>query len=268
MRRRHVGTGARPAGAPLPRRGARRPRARRVGSALPISTSDTLRRMAHRRCRAHRPRASDGRRPLAHRHPRRPARRRAATRAIERLVVYAAPGVGPYRMPLRLRYVAIRFAIRPSARNAERFDRFALLDLDATRERDPEWYDAFVAYTRSRAREPARQEDDAPAHRERGQAHPRGRARPHRRSHHAVVGTPRPHGPARDRRGRRITPRLAVARHRRRRPRPPHRTTRCIRGRAHRPPCLCLELRCHALRRGRAERAHSLLTRRAPATVQ
>ena len=74
--------------------------------------------------------------------------------AIERLVVYAAPGVGPYRMPRRLRYVAVRFAIRPSARNAERFDRFALLDLDATRERDPEWYDAFVAYTRSRAREP------------------------------------------------------------------------------------------------------------------
>ena len=34
--------------------------------------------------------------------------------AIGRLVVYAAPGVGPYRMPLRLRYVAIRFAVRPT----------------------------------------------------------------------------------------------------------------------------------------------------------
>jgi 2-hydroxymuconate-semialdehyde hydrolase len=67
------------------------------------------------------------------------------------LVVYGAPGVGPYRMPLRLRYVAIRFAIRPSARNAERFDRFALLDLDALRRRDPDWSAAFDAYTRDRA---------------------------------------------------------------------------------------------------------------------
>ena len=74
--------------------------------------------------------------------------------AIGRLIVYAAPGVGPYRMPLRLRYVAIRFAIRPTRRNAERFDRFALLDLDATRQRDPDWYDAFETYTRSRARDP------------------------------------------------------------------------------------------------------------------
>jgi 2-hydroxymuconate-semialdehyde hydrolase len=67
------------------------------------------------------------------------------------LVVYAAPGVGPYRMPMRLRYVAIRFGIRPSARNAERFDRFALFDLDANRRRDPEWFAAFDAYTRSQA---------------------------------------------------------------------------------------------------------------------
>ncbi len=67
------------------------------------------------------------------------------------LVVYAAPGVGPYRMPTRLRYLAVRFAIRPTPSNAERFDRFALLDVDATRRRDPSWYDAFTAYTRSRA---------------------------------------------------------------------------------------------------------------------
>jgi 2-hydroxymuconate-semialdehyde hydrolase len=67
------------------------------------------------------------------------------------LVVYGAPGVGPYRMPMRLRYVAIRFGIRPTARNAERFDRFALLDLDANRRRDPEWFAAFDAYARSQA---------------------------------------------------------------------------------------------------------------------
>ncbi len=71
--------------------------------------------------------------------------------ALSQLVIYGAPGVGPYRMPARLRYVAIRFAIRPTARNAERFDRFALLDLDATRRRDPSWYQAFEEYTRSRA---------------------------------------------------------------------------------------------------------------------
>jgi 2-hydroxymuconate-semialdehyde hydrolase len=71
-----------------------------------------------------------------------------------RLVVYAAPGVGPYRLPLALRYVAIRWAIRPTPRNAERFDRFALLDLDATRRRDPGWFEAFEAYTRARAVEP------------------------------------------------------------------------------------------------------------------
>lgn len=67
------------------------------------------------------------------------------------LVVYGAPGVGPYRMPMRLRYVAVRFGIRPSPRNAERFDRFALLDLDANRRRDPEWFAAFDEYARSRA---------------------------------------------------------------------------------------------------------------------
>lgn len=73
------------------------------------------------------------------------------TGLISQLVVSAAPGVGAYRMPMRLRYVAIRFAIRPTAQNAERFDRFALLDRDATRRRDPAWYDAFDAYTRARA---------------------------------------------------------------------------------------------------------------------
>ena len=73
---------------------------------------------------------------------------------IGRLVIYAAPGVGPYRVPIRLRYVAVRFAIRPTPRNAERFDRFALLDVDATRQRNPDWYDAFDVYTRARARVP------------------------------------------------------------------------------------------------------------------
>ena len=84
------------------------------------------------------------------------AARFAAQRAapIRRLVVCAAPGVGPYRMPLRLRVIAIRFALRPTDRNAERFERFALLDRDRARARDPEWFDAFSAYTQTRAAVP------------------------------------------------------------------------------------------------------------------
>jgi pimeloyl-ACP methyl ester carboxylesterase len=70
---------------------------------------------------------------------------------LRRLVIYAAPGIGPYRFPLRLMVVATLFSIRPSERNAERFDRFALLDLDRTRERDPDWFGAFSRYTLSRA---------------------------------------------------------------------------------------------------------------------
>lgn len=79
---------------------------------------------------------------------------RAATRwrgMVRRLVVYGGPAVGAYRMPPQLRYVAVRFAIHPTARNAERFDRFALLDLDATRRRDPEWFKAFEKYNLSQA---------------------------------------------------------------------------------------------------------------------
>lgn len=70
---------------------------------------------------------------------------------LRRLVIYGAPGVGPYRMPFGLRVVAIRFALRPTAANAERFDRWAFVDLDRTRRQDPDWFDAFSAYTRARA---------------------------------------------------------------------------------------------------------------------
>jgi 2-hydroxymuconate-semialdehyde hydrolase len=70
---------------------------------------------------------------------------------LRRLVIYAAPAIGPYRMPLGLRVVAIRFALRPTERNAERFDRWAFSDYDRAYEHDPEWFQAFSAYTRSRA---------------------------------------------------------------------------------------------------------------------
>ena len=70
---------------------------------------------------------------------------------LHRLVIYAAPGIGPYRMPLGLRVVALRFALRPSESNAERFDRRAFFDFDRARQMDPEWFEAFSDYTRSRA---------------------------------------------------------------------------------------------------------------------
>jgi pimeloyl-ACP methyl ester carboxylesterase len=70
--------------------------------------------------------------------------------SLARLIIYAAPGVGPYRMPIGLRIVAIRFGLRPNERNEERFERFALLDRERTRRQDPEWFDPSVP-THSRA---------------------------------------------------------------------------------------------------------------------
>jgi pimeloyl-ACP methyl ester carboxylesterase len=72
---------------------------------------------------------------------------------LSRLVLYAAPAIGRYRMPLRLRYIAVRFATRPTSANLERFQRFALRDKDSTRARDPVWFDAFTEYTVARAHE-------------------------------------------------------------------------------------------------------------------
>jgi pimeloyl-ACP methyl ester carboxylesterase len=71
---------------------------------------------------------------------------------LRRLMIYAAPGVGPYRMPLGLRLVAIRFSLRPTERNSERFERWGFFDLDAARRRAPEWLEAWSSYTMARAR--------------------------------------------------------------------------------------------------------------------
>jgi pimeloyl-ACP methyl ester carboxylesterase len=73
---------------------------------------------------------------------------------LEQLVIYGAPGVGPYRMPLDLRVTAIRFALRPSERNAERFERLAFFDLDRVRREDPAWFAALGADMLARARVP------------------------------------------------------------------------------------------------------------------
>ena len=72
---------------------------------------------------------------------------------LSRLVVYAAPAIGRYRMPMALRYRAVRFALRPTPANLDRFQRFALSDKESTRARDPLWFDAFSEYTLDRARE-------------------------------------------------------------------------------------------------------------------
>ena len=74
--------------------------------------------------------------------------------ALRRLVIYAAPGVGLYRMPLGLRVTAIRFSLRPTEKNAERFDHWGFFDLDSARDRTPDWLEAFSRYTTARAQIP------------------------------------------------------------------------------------------------------------------
>jgi pimeloyl-ACP methyl ester carboxylesterase len=70
------------------------------------------------------------------------------------LVLYGAPALGPYRLPLGLRLVAMRFALRPTPQNSERFERWAFHDYDAYRARNGRWLDAFGDEGRARARDP------------------------------------------------------------------------------------------------------------------
>ena len=74
--------------------------------------------------------------------------------SLSRLVIYCGTGVGPYRIPLGLAIRAIMFDLRPSQRNADRFDYFAFFDFDAAKRRDREWLDAWSLYTRERATVP------------------------------------------------------------------------------------------------------------------
>ena len=71
---------------------------------------------------------------------------------LARLVVYASPAVGPFRMSIGLRADGARFAVRPTRRSAERLDRRAFHDADRMRRRDPEWMEAFDAYRVARGR--------------------------------------------------------------------------------------------------------------------
>ncbi len=75
-------------------------------------------------------------------------------RLVRRLILYGAPAIGPYRMPLGLRVVAIRFGLRPTRNNAERFERWAFFDYEGFRTREPGWLDAFGEEVHDRARVP------------------------------------------------------------------------------------------------------------------
>ena len=66
---------------------------------------------------------------------------------LRKLIVYAAPGIGPYRMPLGLMAAAIPVQPQTDQRNQERFERWAFRDADRTRRQDEHWFEAFDAYT-------------------------------------------------------------------------------------------------------------------------
>ena len=73
---------------------------------------------------------------------------------LRRLVVYGTPGVGPFRMSLGLRLMVIRFALRPTEANMERFARWAFLDFDRALQWNGAWLEAFSAYDLSRSTVP------------------------------------------------------------------------------------------------------------------
>ena len=66
--------------------------------------------------------------------------------ALRGLVIYGAPGVARYRLPIGLLLAAIRFGIRPSQRNIERFAQWAFVPPEPSRRPDREWFEALLAY--------------------------------------------------------------------------------------------------------------------------
>jgi pimeloyl-ACP methyl ester carboxylesterase len=74
------------------------------------------------------------------------ARFAARTLALRALVIYAAPAVATYRMPIGLLLAAIRFGIRPSQRNLERFAEWVFVPPEPSRRPDREWLEALLAY--------------------------------------------------------------------------------------------------------------------------
>ena len=66
--------------------------------------------------------------------------------ALRGLVIYGSPGVARYRLPIGLLLAAIRFGIRPSQRNIERFAQWAFVPPEPSRRPDREWFEALLTY--------------------------------------------------------------------------------------------------------------------------
>jgi 2-hydroxymuconate-semialdehyde hydrolase len=73
---------------------------------------------------------------------------------LTQLLLYGSPGIGPYRLPLGLIVTALRFDLRPTLRNQERFEQWAFHDVHRTKLQDPDWFRAFDDYCVSRASVP------------------------------------------------------------------------------------------------------------------
>lgn len=78
------------------------------------------------------------------------ARFAAAEAQIKELVLCGVPGLGPMRMAPGMVLSAMRFGVRPTERNLERFLPWPFLDPAATRARNPEWFAAFISYMADR----------------------------------------------------------------------------------------------------------------------
>ena len=76
-------------------------------------------------------------------------------RRLPGLVIYGAPGIAPYRMPLGLLFAAILFDLRPSLGTQARFLRWVFIDPGATQAEHPQWFEAFNAYCVARGRTPS-----------------------------------------------------------------------------------------------------------------
>jgi 2-hydroxymuconate-semialdehyde hydrolase len=73
---------------------------------------------------------------------------------LKQLVLYGSPGIGRYRLPLGLMVTALRFDLRPTLRNQERFEQWAFHDVARTKLQEPDWFRAFDDYCVSRASVP------------------------------------------------------------------------------------------------------------------
>lgn len=73
---------------------------------------------------------------------------------LRRLVLVDATGLGAFRPSPAFLLAVLRFNMRPSRRNLERFNRWPYVDLDGTRMQDPERHEAVDDYLLTRAAVP------------------------------------------------------------------------------------------------------------------